>query len=58
MATCQQCHTSGSNMNRCKKCNQIWCRTCLVLGRGKYTRQSSTNKCPYCGTLNQVEIVK
>lgn len=58
MAECQVCKTSGSNMKRCKKCNQIWCANCSSKGKGHYPKTTSTNKCPYCGTLNQIEIFK
>jgi len=55
MAQCQTCRTSGANMKRCKKCNSFWCQDCATAGRGPYPKQSAGNKCPYCGTLNQIE---
>ena len=54
MLKCTICNHSGANMKRCKKCGQIYCRSCADKGKinGKRTAQ---NKCPYCGALNQSE---
>jgi|LWDU01.1.fsa_nt_gi hypothetical protein len=58
MAKCQDCNTSGSNMKRCKKCNQIWCKNCATRGKGRYPKQTAGNKCPYCNAYNQIETFK
>lgn len=41
MAECQVCKTSGSNMKRGKKCNQIWCANCSSKGKGHYPKTTT-----------------
>ena len=59
MAQCQVCKTSGFNMKRCKECNSSWCLECAQKGRGHYPKVGSViNKCPYCGKLDKIEVMK
>ncbi len=51
MAQCQTCKMSGGNMKKCKKCNMIYCASCVAQGRGNYPKVSA-NKCPHCGALD------
>jgi len=45
-------------MLRCGICNQIWCANCARSGKGnKYPKYSTSNKCPYCGSLNNIYYV-
>ena len=48
---CQVCRSSGANMKKCEKCNNVWCESCATRGKGHYPKQQSTNVCPYCGAM-------
>lgn len=52
---CQVCNYSGGNMKKCKKCGMIWCSLCAQKGKGHYPMQKYSNKCPYCGALDQIQ---
>ena len=45
---CETCNATGVTMRRCKKCGQVYCRSCATKGRitGKPV---PLGKCPYCG---------
>ncbi len=51
---CQVCLTSGQNIKRCGKCNNVWCTNCATQGKGHYPKETFSNKCPYCGTYDQI----
>lgn len=57
MATCQTCHTQGSNMVTCTKCGNVWCKLCAQRGKPPYPYQRAANVCPYCGTTGTVKIL-
>jgi hypothetical protein len=42
-------------MRRCKKCKQIWCYYCAKSGKGHYPQSKADNRCPYCGTIGEIE---
>ncbi|KAJ6236100.1 a-type inclusion protein [Anaeramoeba flamelloides] len=46
--SCQQCHTSGSNVFACRKCMVAWCSKCLG--------GSSHYQCPFCGTSSNFDV--
>ena len=50
MIRCSVCNTSGSNMSKCTKCNNIWCKNCATRGKGHYPKQRAVNVCPYCSS--------
>jgi len=54
-AKCSVCNTTGSNMQTCTKCNQLWCKTCAMKGKGHYPKQTASNRCPYCGQTGGVK---
>lgn len=56
MAQCPICNSSFV-MKRCKKCGQVFCQRCAMDGKGNYPKTPG-NKCPYCGTFNQIEPLK
>ena len=58
MATCQTCHTQGSNMVTCTKCGNVWCKNCAQRGKGPYPFQRASNVCPYCGTTGTVTLLR
>ena len=55
---CQVCKGSGSNMRRCKKCGQIYCRSCASKGKGPYPKVKDIQKCLWCGGLNCSEAAR
>lgn len=55
---CQVCKTSGSNMQKCKKCGKVWCKNCAFQGKAPYPKQKALNRCPYCNSLGTVEPAK
>jgi hypothetical protein len=54
-AVCKVCSSSGTNIVKCKACGKIYCKTCSSKGKGAYPKNSSSNKCSYCGKLNTLE---
>lgn len=55
---CPVCRITGGNMRKCKKCGQIYCKSCAFNGRGHYPRVRASNQCPYCGKLDCSETAK
>lgn len=51
---CSVCKKVG-RMKRCKRCGNVWCEDCARDGKGHYPKQNISNKCPYCGTVGEVE---
>ena len=54
MAQCQICKTSGANMKKCEKCNQVWCANCARNGKWPGPKSTAANKCIYCGAYKVV----
>lgn len=52
MATCPECHTSGSNWRHCLACGKYFCFRCAQ--KAKIIKAS--NRCPYCEVLNKVKV--
>ena len=57
-AVCKVCYSSGDNIVKCTSCGKIYCKTCSLKGKGGYPKNSSGNKCSYCGKLNMLEKYK
>ena len=58
MSSCNICKTSSMGLlKECKKCGRVFCSKCARNGLGGVPKTSAYNKCPYCGTLNQLKSI-
>jgi|688.fasta_scaffold188508_2 hypothetical protein len=55
MLQCQVCKNYGA-MQKCNKCNAVYCRNCAIRGLGNYPKVFA-NQCPTCGVLNSSTAV-